>query len=355
MSSLEDLHECGHYSWGSAVLAFLYQKLCNACSTHHSTQISRPLAILQVWACERIPIFCPIRRVDQLVNGSLAARWTRPFKDTNHPQVLSVYRDQLSKLRFDQMDSFCRIGHMVVQNVAECPQQVAANLGEIRDEVFGAMQYAQQQYWMELGPSQRQDKMPRGSSHPHEKQIRTRGRRRGLQSQYVEAGETANDRRMRSDSFQIFGDTGPFSSSNARDNVGPLGHHTPVGFFSSNARDNAGIMFQASPVSKNVYRPLMPWITPQTDHHQSALMQDNVWSVRDNKANDDDEGDEDNEAEDDDDQEDDDEVVREQDDDEEGHNTRRRSKRQADGGNKTRRWCCRWGCSTTPRVLRSKG
>ncbi|KAL3533522.1 hypothetical protein ACH5RR_007043 [Cinchona calisaya] len=142
MSLLEDLHACGQYSWGSAVLAFLYRKLCNAFNTRHYTQISGPLAILQ--------------------------------------------------------------------NMAQCPPQFAANLGKMCDKVFRGMQYAQQQYRMELGPSQRHDNMPRG------------------------------DRRVKGNSFQIFGDnkhfgisrTQPFSSSNARDNDGPLGHGTPLGFSS---------------------------------------------------------------------------------------------------------------------------
>ncbi|KAL3535134.1 hypothetical protein ACH5RR_003595 [Cinchona calisaya] len=200
----------------------------------------------------------------------------------------------------------------------------------------------------------------------------------------------AGDRRVKGDSFQIFGDnmhsgitsTQPFSSSNSRDNAGPSGHGTTLGFSSSNARDNAGpsrhgtplsfssshgrdnvgpsrhgtplsfpsshaqdndgpsgqgtvlgfsssftweishflssslassgatgtggITFKASPDFENVYHLHFPWITPQTDHHQSASMQDNVWRVHDNSAKNDDEGNEDNEAKDDDDQEDED-------------------------------------------------
>ncbi|KAL3498148.1 hypothetical protein ACH5RR_040880 [Cinchona calisaya] len=75
-------------------------------------------------------------------------------------------------------------------------------------------------------------------------------------------------------------------------------------------------------------------IRVETNHHQSASIQDNVWSVRDNEANNGDKGNEDNEAENDDNQEDEDEAVGEQNDDEETHNTRRKSKRQADGNNR---------------------
>ncbi|KAL3500315.1 hypothetical protein ACH5RR_039408 [Cinchona calisaya] len=87
---------------------------------------------------------------------------------------------------------------------------------------------------------------------------------------------------------------------------------------------------------------------------QSASIQNNVWRVRGNEANDYNKGNEDNDAEDDDDHEDTDEVLVEEEDDKEAHNTPRRSKRQVDGGNKTRHWCRKWGCSSIPRVLRCK-
>ena len=45
---LRDFTEISHYSWGSAVLAYLYRKLCRA-SLDSATEISGPITLLQVF------------------------------------------------------------------------------------------------------------------------------------------------------------------------------------------------------------------------------------------------------------------------------------------------------------------
>ena len=45
---LRDFTEISHYSWGSAVLAYLYRELCRA-SLDSATEISGPITLLQVF------------------------------------------------------------------------------------------------------------------------------------------------------------------------------------------------------------------------------------------------------------------------------------------------------------------
>ncbi|XP_075489396.1 serine/threonine-protein phosphatase 7 long form homolog [Primulina tabacum] len=55
---LRDTNQVSKYSWGSAVLAFLYRELCTA-STIGKGEIAGPIFILQVWALSRITFLCP--------------------------------------------------------------------------------------------------------------------------------------------------------------------------------------------------------------------------------------------------------------------------------------------------------
>ncbi|KAK4398103.1 protein MAIN-LIKE 1 [Sesamum angolense] len=54
----EDIVEARNYSWGSAVLTFLYRELCNA-STKGKSAIGGALQLLQIWAWSRIIPLCP--------------------------------------------------------------------------------------------------------------------------------------------------------------------------------------------------------------------------------------------------------------------------------------------------------
>ncbi|KAK4392646.1 hypothetical protein Sango_2042400 [Sesamum angolense] len=57
LAKLEDIVEARNYNWGSAVLAFLYRKLCNV-STKDKAVIGSALQLLQIWAWSRIIPLC---------------------------------------------------------------------------------------------------------------------------------------------------------------------------------------------------------------------------------------------------------------------------------------------------------
>ncbi|XP_019157769.1 PREDICTED: serine/threonine-protein phosphatase 7 long form homolog [Ipomoea nil] len=102
---LEDFEDCGQYSWGSAVLAFLYRALCNA-SEHAKSHVCGCLLLLQIWAWERLPMvrpegFLPAHDGQDL---PLASRWGGPHDWATVPNhVVRAYRDQLDRV---QTDSF---------------------------------------------------------------------------------------------------------------------------------------------------------------------------------------------------------------------------------------------------------
>ena len=57
---LTDWHMAGGYSWGSAILGYLYRQLCEACrwnSTHPS--LGGCVYLLQLWMWSRIPVGRP--------------------------------------------------------------------------------------------------------------------------------------------------------------------------------------------------------------------------------------------------------------------------------------------------------
>ncbi|KAL0423933.1 UNVERIFIED_CONTAM: Serine/threonine-protein phosphatase 7 long form [Sesamum radiatum] len=57
-AKLEDIEAARNYSWGSAVLAFLYRELCNA-SEKGKAAIGGALQLVQIWAWSRIIPLCP--------------------------------------------------------------------------------------------------------------------------------------------------------------------------------------------------------------------------------------------------------------------------------------------------------
>ncbi|KAL0368776.1 UNVERIFIED_CONTAM: protein MAINTENANCE OF MERISTEMS [Sesamum calycinum] len=58
LAKLEDIVAAQNYSWGSAVLAFLYRELCNA-SEKGKAAIGGALQLVQIWAWSRIIPLCP--------------------------------------------------------------------------------------------------------------------------------------------------------------------------------------------------------------------------------------------------------------------------------------------------------
>ncbi|XP_020550913.1 serine/threonine-protein phosphatase 7 long form homolog [Sesamum indicum] len=70
LSKLEDIETARNYSWGSAVLAFLYRELCNA-STKGKAAIGGALQLLQIWAWSRITPLCPGLGAQRLFMGQV--------------------------------------------------------------------------------------------------------------------------------------------------------------------------------------------------------------------------------------------------------------------------------------------
>ncbi|XP_073107638.1 serine/threonine-protein phosphatase 7 long form homolog isoform X2 [Elaeis guineensis] len=113
---LEDLDSAGHYSWGSAGLAWLYRELCRA-SRKDTHDIAGPLILLQVWAWDRFPYIAP-RRLGQpildpimdvvdggvLPRGSLAMRWRDALSVAEvSTHVLMMYRYHLDRQKSEQV------------------------------------------------------------------------------------------------------------------------------------------------------------------------------------------------------------------------------------------------------------
>jgi hypothetical protein len=64
----EDFDAAGRYSWGSAVLAWLYRELCRA-TDPDSCDIAGALILVQLWAWSRFPHISPaIKSIQPIVN-----------------------------------------------------------------------------------------------------------------------------------------------------------------------------------------------------------------------------------------------------------------------------------------------
>ncbi|CAI9103322.1 OLC1v1001785C1 [Oldenlandia corymbosa var. corymbosa] len=127
---LEDLESRGQLSWGSAVLGFSYNGLCNACQFGHN-DVSSCNLLVQVWAWERIPRIQPIRNIvppdpNMDSEAPLAHRWNCPLSYANVPKgCLPSIRDQLALIRngdflwlpytpfLEKLPAFCKRGSHV--------------------------------------------------------------------------------------------------------------------------------------------------------------------------------------------------------------------------------------------------
>ncbi|KAE8715749.1 putative respiratory burst oxidase-like protein H-like [Hibiscus syriacus] len=74
---LIDFDEAGRYSWGAAVLAFLFREMCRA-TNYKKTAIGRCLLLLQSWVWFRMPFLCPI--VNEPYVFPLLFRWSMKRK-----------------------------------------------------------------------------------------------------------------------------------------------------------------------------------------------------------------------------------------------------------------------------------
>ncbi|XP_071923209.1 serine/threonine-protein phosphatase 7 long form homolog [Coffea arabica] len=114
LSFLRDFTVTRTYSWGSAVLAFLYRGLCRA-TLCTSQEIAGPLVLLQLWTWERFPTLCPDRPVPKMelpAESPYGARWNVDFNLSRVAMhVLVVYRDQLDSLRDDHSNCTYLLGY----------------------------------------------------------------------------------------------------------------------------------------------------------------------------------------------------------------------------------------------------
>ncbi|KAI3446003.1 hypothetical protein Pfo_002668, partial [Paulownia fortunei] len=66
LQSMEQIKDVVYFSWGSAVLSFMYRELCNA-SDKDKNVIGGAMVLLQIWAWSRITTLVP-RRLRSRVN-----------------------------------------------------------------------------------------------------------------------------------------------------------------------------------------------------------------------------------------------------------------------------------------------
>ncbi|XP_073046468.1 serine/threonine-protein phosphatase 7 long form homolog [Primulina eburnea] len=108
---LEDIELVNTYSWGSAVLAYLYRELCDT-SMSLKGDLCGPVQILQIWVWSRIILLCPDRAEHVSISAEQAAdvmqglpfppygaRWRRGFSWTHtaHHSV-RIMRDMLDRM-----------------------------------------------------------------------------------------------------------------------------------------------------------------------------------------------------------------------------------------------------------------
>ena len=70
---LEDFAVAGQYSWGSAVLSYLYRELCK-CTDYNRREIGGMAMLVQLWAWDRFPSIAPTPSMD-MIHAPLGARY----------------------------------------------------------------------------------------------------------------------------------------------------------------------------------------------------------------------------------------------------------------------------------------
>ncbi|CAD6337282.1 unnamed protein product [Miscanthus lutarioriparius] len=108
---IADLSRVSTYSWGSAVLAFLYRSLCSVASSHNIKNIGGSLLLLQLWSWERFHVGRPLVRsplcteigIEQDL-PPIGFRWVGArTQSENATRCLKQYRDELNLQRVDQV------------------------------------------------------------------------------------------------------------------------------------------------------------------------------------------------------------------------------------------------------------
>lgn len=107
---IADLSRVSTYSWGSAVLSFLYRSLCSVASSHNIKNIGGSLLLLQLWSWERFHVGRPLVRSPCTEMGieqdlpPIGFRWVGArTQSDNATRSLKQYRDELNLQRVDQV------------------------------------------------------------------------------------------------------------------------------------------------------------------------------------------------------------------------------------------------------------
>jgi hypothetical protein len=97
--------QAGHYSWGSAVLAFLYRLLCEACRrTSQSTSLGEWVYLLQLWMWSRLLVARPVvlapRNWFPVQNARLQPTWAYLWDHVivSHVRMERVYKEDTDEL-----------------------------------------------------------------------------------------------------------------------------------------------------------------------------------------------------------------------------------------------------------------
>ncbi|KAK4408652.1 Serine/threonine-protein phosphatase 7 long form [Sesamum angolense] len=115
LAKLEDIVAARNYSWGSAVLAFLYSELCNA-SEKGKAAIGGALQLVHIWVWSRIIPLCPglgapsvhmgPHQIDNnrvLPGAPYGAMWNCEHTFTRTVRTtVRVIRDILDEMQYDQ-------------------------------------------------------------------------------------------------------------------------------------------------------------------------------------------------------------------------------------------------------------
>ncbi|KAK4406325.1 Serine/threonine-protein phosphatase 7 long form [Sesamum angolense] len=136
LAKLEYIVAARNYSWGSAVLAFLYRELCNA-SEKGKAVIGGALQLVQIWAWSRIIPLCPglgaprvhmgPHQIDNnrvLPGAPYGAMWNCEHTFTRTVRTtVRVIRDILDEMQYDQFG--------MMQNIPDQPDTRDMSLHKI--------------------------------------------------------------------------------------------------------------------------------------------------------------------------------------------------------------------------------
>ncbi|KAJ1686186.1 hypothetical protein LUZ63_017576 [Rhynchospora breviuscula] len=103
---IQNVDDPPKYSWGTAVLAYLYRGLCSA-SVMSTQELTAPCIFLQIWAWTRFPIGRPqaLFFENGLEGRPLGVRWVGEHKYINVPRgSVSEYRRAFEELRDDDVN-----------------------------------------------------------------------------------------------------------------------------------------------------------------------------------------------------------------------------------------------------------